>query len=162
MNKLLFSALIILLNIDLTSCSQNRGGEVQNGIQQAPQVQEPLPYLLFKAAHSHNVVLTTAQYTGVLLNDPVLLPVPYGLTTRTLSPTEVVQAERILARCTQQGRVRWYLYKLSKDSTQQSYPDAIDPLPFYARQYKGPYTEDGQRVVWVNAFPKNNLSSFLD
>jgi hypothetical protein len=111
-------------------------------------------YQLAQVAHSQNVVLTTAQYTGVLLNDPGYQPRQYGLTARTVSPTEVVEAERILARCTQQGQVSWYWYKLFKDSSPQSFPDAIHPLPFYMRQYKGLNTEDGQRVVWINAFPK--------
>jgi hypothetical protein len=111
-------------------------------------------YQLTKVAHSQNVVLTTAQYMGVLLNDPGHQLRPYGLTARTLSPTEVVEAERILAHFTQQGRVSWYWYKLVKDSAPQSFPDAIHPLPFYGRQYKGLNTEDGQRVVWINAFPK--------
>ncbi|MFD1875546.1 hypothetical protein [Hymenobacter bucti] len=78
------------------------------------------------------------------------------MTARTLSPTEVEEAERILARCSQQGRMSWYWYKMKyfKDSSLQSFPDAIHPLSFYMRQYKGLNTADGQRVVWINAFPK--------
>lgn len=71
-----------------------------------------------------------------------------------------MQAERILAHCTQQGRVRWYWYKFFKDSTQQSWAGAIRPLPSYMRQYKGLTTKDGQRVVWINAFPKKERSYF--
>ena len=127
-----------------------QGAQHSTGVPKSPS------YQLVQVAHSQNVVLTTAQYTGVLLNDPGHQPRPYGLTARTLSPTEVVEAERILARCSQQGRVSWYRYKVKyvKDSYLQSAPDAIHPLPFYKRQYKGLNTGDGQRVVWINAFPK--------
>jgi hypothetical protein len=149
----------LLLGLSLSANAQQPPSKVTQHIVQA---QERLSYRLSKVAHSQNVVLTTAQYTGVLLNDPGHQPRRYGLIAHTLSPADVVQAERILARCTQQGQVSWYWYKLFKDSTQQSWPYAIHPLPFYVRQYKGLYTEDGQRVVWINAFPQKALSSFLN
>jgi hypothetical protein len=152
MKRLLSIAL--LLSFSAPAQLLDRGTQLITRVQQGPD------YQLTPVAHSQNVLLTTAQYAGVLLNDPGYQPRPYGLTARTLNPTEVVEAERILARCTQQGQVSWYWYKRFKDSSLQSFPDAIHPLPFYVRQYKGLNTEDGQRVVWINAFPKAEADSF--
>jgi hypothetical protein len=121
--------------------------------------QRPPSYQLSKVAHSQNVLLKTATYSGVLLHTttPPSGIVHRGLALRGLTPTEVIAAELILTRCTQQGQVRWYRQGWQHaDTTQQHIAGAIHPLSYYHRQYRGFSTAGGQRIVWINAFPKDD------
>lgn len=127
----------------------------------ASTLPQPSHYQISKVANSQNLLLTTATYSGVLLNDTLLglSNVQQELPARVLAPVEAMEAELILTRCTQQGEVRWYWRSLPHaDTAQQHYEGAIYPLSYYQRQYRGFSTATGQRVVWINAFPKNDPS----
>jgi hypothetical protein len=134
MKKLLLAALL-LSGLGVTVACE--GGK---NTHPASPTQRPTYYQLSKVAHSPNVLLTTATYSGVLLQDPASFidEAHQGLAIRTLTPAEVIWAELVLTRCTQQGEVRWYWWgRSAADTVQQRYEGAIYPLSYYRRQYRG-------------------------
>jgi hypothetical protein len=135
----------------IVACERSKSTHSASEIQRRPS------YRLSKVAHSQNALLTTATYSGVLLRPttPSWGNALQGLTIRALTPAEVVEAELILTRCTQQEQVSWYWRgQPHADTAQQHYAEAIYPLSYYYRQYRGFSTASGQRAVWINAFPE--------
>ncbi|TVT40646.1 hypothetical protein FNT36_14350 [Hymenobacter setariae] len=152
MKKLYLVALLLSGLGVIVACERGKNTQLTS------QAQRPLAYQLSKVTHSPNVLLTTAQYEGVLLYDSAS-PVGEahrGLILRALTPAEVGEAELILTRCTQQEEVRWYWRgwqgQPHADTTQHHSKEAIHVLSYYHRQYRGFSTASGQRVVWINAF----------
>lgn len=107
-------------------------------------------YSLTSVDSSHNLLLETPRFTGVIFDQratdrPATL---YPAVTRAFTPTpeEILQAESLLRKCAQGSNMDPQLPII--------FPGALYPLEQYYRQYCGYLTTDGKRIIWINAFRK--------
>lgn len=88
MKHLLLAAGLLGLASCSSSTTEKRNREITS--RKSYVTAAPLPvYHISQVAHSTNLLLTTATYTGVILRDEKPARWAYGLTTRAMTPNEV-------------------------------------------------------------------------
>jgi len=123
------------------------------GCQQAAPTQQlstAPPYQLRFVPHSHNQLIETTLFTGVLFNRTTEPAPRTFIEAFTPTPAEIFLAETILRRCVGEEPVGWQKPVVALGG--------LFPLTQYYRQYFGYQTPDEHKIIWINAFrrPENS------